>query len=595
MNDRSGAPWNPRRLARLAGMALLALLVLATAYLGPPWFRALVPEAMLRRLVVRLLIAAQVAYGVLLVTMPVVSIALAIVVVRQRRRGVRRPWPARGLAMGVGVLLGLGLAEAAAWSWLAWSRVPMPALKTRFLDAAAEVTRFPDAADDRTVDILVLGESSARGVPYHEWLSVGEIVAWKLREAFPDRRFPVEYLARPGLTLAQVHFWMGSLERRPDLVILYAGHNEFQMRHHWGHPGWRYADESPPARVMLASLAAAYSPLCRFIQQTSERYRMTIPPAKSPGRQLVDVPVYTEAEYAERRYDFHTRLEAMAAYCERVGALLVLVSPPGNDADFEPNRSFLPRRTPKAEREAFAEAFRAAQQVAKADPTEGIAAFEALLTRQPGFAEAHFRLARLLESLGRRKEADRHYVAARDCDGFPMRCTSDFLDAYNEVASRHPGAILVDGPAVLRGLSPRGTAGDNFFTDGLHPSLIGYTGIAQAILRGLHARGAFGWPTSSPAPVVTAADYAEHFGMDAEKWKGICEYAAWFYQQTALIRFDQAARSAKAERYRNARDRIGAGSRPSAVQMPGVGTQIMAPVTGDPRRIGAVDRGPSRR
>ena len=284
----------------------------------------------------------------------------------------------------------------------------------------------------------MLGESSARGVPYHDWLSVGEIVAWKLREAFPDRQFPVEYLARPGLTLDKVHFWMSSLERRPDLVILYAGHNEFQMRYDWAHAARHYRDETPPTPVTLEDLAHKYSPLCRLIQQTVRTYRIALPPPPSVKRQLVDVPAYTAEEYDTRLNDFRTRLEEMTAYCEQVGALVALVIPPGNDADFEPNRSFLPPQTTRAERDAFAAEFRAARQAEDADPDDGIAAYRALLASQPGFAEAHYRLARLLESTGQREEADRHYVAARDCDGFPMRCSSDFQQAYRDVAARTP-------------------------------------------------------------------------------------------------------------------------------------------------------------
>ena len=205
-------------------------------------------------------------------------------------------------------------------------------------------------------------------MPYQDWLSVGEIVAWKLREALPDRRFPVEYLARPGLTLDKVHFWMASLERRPDLVILYAGHNEFQMRYDWAHAARHYRDETPPTRVTLEDLARKYSPLCRLIQQTMRTYRIALPPPPSVKRQLVDVPAYTEEEYATRLNDFRTRLEAMTAYCERVGAQVVLVIPPGNDADFEPNRSFLPPRTTRAERDAFADDFRAARRPRRPTP-----------------------------------------------------------------------------------------------------------------------------------------------------------------------------------------------------------------------------------
>ena len=94
---------------------------------------------------------------------------------------------------------------------------------------------------------------------------------------------------------------------------------------------------------------------------------------------------------------------------------------------------------------------------------------------------------------------------------------------------------------------------------------------------------------------MTPDDCAAHFGMDAKRWKSICDYAAWFYQATALIRFDPTDRTAKAAQYRGAGDRIEAGSCPSDVQMPGVGTRILEPVRIDPRRIGADDRIPATR
>ena len=70
------------------------------------------------------------------------------------------------------------------------------------------------------------------------------------------------------------------------------------------------------------------------------------------------------------------------------------------------------------------------------------ARYAAILERHPGFAEAHFRLARLLERQGRVTEAGRHYLAALDHDGLPIRCPAPFRAAYEEVAtpapSRHP-------------------------------------------------------------------------------------------------------------------------------------------------------------
>ena len=574
------------------------VLIFLVVSLGPLWFHVFFPDPLLRGIYVEFLLAVELTYGILLASLPVASIALTVAQLRARRRRVRRPWLIRGLALCTAMVVGLAIAEGAAWAWLAWTRVPLPSFDPGFPHSprpgtpvvnrsGAGVrlpTQFPDSPGERTLDILVLGESSARGVPYQDWFSVGEIVAWKLQEAFPDRRFPVEHLARPGLTLDQVHSWMTSLQRRPDLVILYAGHNEFQMRYHWGESAVHYADELTPTPVTLEGFARDHSPFCRLIQQTIAKFRISLPPPQEVTRHLVDVPAYTAAEYAAHLDDFRTRLEAMAAYCERVGALVVLVIPPGNDADFEPNRSFVSPQTPRAEREEFARDFEAARRVEEGDPAQGIAAYGALLARQPRFAEAHYRLARLLEAAGRREEANEHYVSARDCDGFPMRCLSEFQNAYREVAARHHRAILVDGPEVLRSLSPRGVVGDNFFTDGLHPSLIGYTGLAQAILQELYARRAFDWPESSPTPVVTPADCAAHFGMNAERWAAVCDYAAWFYQNMAFIRFEPSDRLVKADRYHVASERIEGGSHPDAVGVRGIGAQLVALVSAEPPR-----------
>jgi hypothetical protein len=130
----------------------------------------------------------------------------------------------------------------------------------------------------------------------------------------------------------------------------------------------------------------------------------------------------------------------------------------------------------------------------------------------------------------------------------------------------------VDAPEILRKLSARGTLGDEFFADGLHPSLIGYTELAQAVLKALHARRALGWPESAPPPVVTPAECAAHYGMDDAKWAEICDYAVWFYEMTSYIRYDPTARLAKAKRFREAKHQLKAGKSPESLGIAGIGT-----------------------
>ena len=197
--------------------------------------------------------------------------------------------------------------------------------------------------------------------------------------------------------------------------------------------------------------------------------------------------------------------------------------------------------------------------------------YRRLLERQPRFAESHFRLARLLEQAGHWDEAFRHYVAARDLDGLPMRLPSDFQQAYKDVAARHPRAILVDGPAEFHARADHGLIDDVFFADGFHPSLNGYTVLAQAILTKLREQHVFGWSAEAPLPVVTPLDCAKRFQMDEAKWQEVCDYSAWFYRRIAFIRHDPAERLAKAARYGEAARKLEAGMPVNSVQIPGVG------------------------
>jgi tetratricopeptide (TPR) repeat protein len=160
--------------------------------------------------------------------------------------------------------------------------------------------------------------------------------------------------------------------------------------------------------------------------------------------------VYTEIEYKILLADFQERLEAIVAYAHNLGSLVVLMVPPGNDAGYDPNRSWLPAATPRGEREAFALAILSARRLEEHDPAVAMEQYRALLAAQPSFAEVHYRLAKLLEQSGAWDEAYEHYIAARDRDGYPQWMLTDVQAIYHEVAARYK-CILIDGQAYFLG------------------------------------------------------------------------------------------------------------------------------------------------
>jgi hypothetical protein len=182
----------------------------------------------------------------------------------------------------------------------------------------------------------------------------------------------------------------------------------------------------------------------------------------------------------------------------------------------------------------------------------------------------------LLERASRWDLAYRHYVQARDLDGFPMRIPSSLQEAYRETAARH-GSILIDGQSYFHTISPHGMLDDHLFQDGMHPSLRGQIALAQAVLQALQARRAFGWPEGAPAPLVDPRRCALHFQLGPDQWRRVCLWGILFGDLTCRLRYDPSDRLAMKTRYAAAADQIAAGAPPESVNLPNVG--IPPPVT----------------
>jgi hypothetical protein len=589
MKQAEGLHWGARSW-RLVGIAV----GIAAAVLSPmgllPWLRLLSESAAFHRGVVAILIGLEIAYS-----LSVAAVAAGLVIVgglalRSRRGGQPSPAIARGLLLCVSFLASIVAVEAGTATVMAWnSRTVRPLGMTGLPTSGPLLPRFPEEPRGDEIDLVVLGESSAVGFPCREWLSIGRLVAWGLERGMPSCRVNTEILAHEGDTLEDQHLALSRLSRRPDAVIVYCGHNEFDRRFPPAREVGHYRDRAAPlAPWDIDTRLGLISPLCALIRKVADRHRVGIPPTRFDQRPLVDVPAFTEAEFAERRAGFRRRLEAIVCDCERLGAIPVLVVPPGNDADFEPNRSYLEPEARLEEREAFARAFLAVRRREEADPAGCLARYAELLARHPSFAETHFRLARLLERAGRWQEAYAHYVAARDRDGYPIRCPCALQEAYREVAREHD-ALMIDGQQLFHGAGEHGLLDDRLFHDAMHPSVLGHITLAQGVLRGLHARHAFGWPRDAPTPRLDPVECAAHFGLDSRAWQALCERGAMFYHGVASSRYDSSERNAKREAFRDAARKIADGTRPEAVGLPNIGIPPPSTETGM-----SAGRGPRR-
>ena len=252
--------------------------------------------------------------------------------------------------------------------------------------------------------ILVIGESSGRGEPYHPWLSVAQIAAWRLEKIFPGRQIQVDMWAMGGGILETMHKKLAGLTYRPDALMVYVGHNEFQSRFAWKREVEHYLDDDKVTlgtrRQRAVNSFLNLSSLYQLLDETRERQRLSAMPPRMVTRELVDRPLCTSAETKAIAEDFRRRLASIALYCESIGTLAIFVIPPCNDGGWDPSRSVLAAETAARRRAAFAREVWHARALEAKDRLGAVRNYRELVTRHPEFAETHYRLARLLEQSG---------------------------------------------------------------------------------------------------------------------------------------------------------------------------------------------------
>jgi hypothetical protein len=537
-----------RRARGLAVAVVVALLVAGSMVVPDLW--NFIPRPTRRRLIEGFLFACLVGYGVLLPLSLSGSIFFCIQLVRSRhRKGNWRPW-ARAFLACASILAMLIVAEGGLAGRRAIGTLPDPRLP-----------RTLPTSPHNALRVVVIGSSSARGYPYHPRLSVGQIVAWRLGLAVRGRRVDLEILAHGGANLEGQYRKLSQIKYKPDALIIYCGHNEIWTRYPW-------ARRVRPSTDVV-EWTRRRSPLARLIDEAIDENRVDAPPRAALAPPMIDWPTCDGAERAECLADFRRRMEQILAFCSRLDVLPILVIPPCNEGDWEPSRTVMPASATSEERDAVA------RELESARTTEGeqaAAAYESLLSRWPGLAEAHFRLARLLARRGRFDEARRHFSAAREADGFVSRCPQAFQDVYRDLAAKR--TILIDGPELLRAMSPDGILDFNLFHDAHHPAFRAHVALAAAIVRAMHERGSLGWPVGF-APDFDPAECAAHFKMDKARrsggWAGACARTGTAIRISADELHDPTERLMWADRFEGAANALESGAKPEHLGIPGLG------------------------
>lgn len=365
--------------------------------------------------------------------------------------------------------------------------------------------------------VFVVGESSAAGVPYDVGHAFSAFLQMRLAAELPSRTVEVVNAAVPGYGTRRMLPVVEDIARHePDLLILYAGHNEFAEPRYYAHlvgmdPRLFRAWEAL-ASTRLYALAARLPVIGVDVDPKPPRFDFET--LDNPLQMFAVRTKHLEGEYpsererawAEQHYRFN--VETMTDVVLDAGARVMLVTIGQNFADWPPggasHRDGLDAQSEQKWDAAVAEGDRLA---ASNDCVAALASYESAAKIDDAHAGLHYRVATCARALERWDLARAEYRRASDLDRMPHGAPTRFNEVLREVAVSR-GTLFVDAASALEQASPHRLVGDDQFVDLVHPNLLANERIAATIADALRAAGiplpASEWTGVDPVPPVDA-------------------------------------------------------------------------------------------
>ncbi|MEW6512203.1 MAG: hypothetical protein AB1428_14730 [Bacteroidota bacterium] len=348
-----------------------------------------------------------------------------------------------------------------------------------------------------TFRIFCLGGSTTVGYPYWYNGSFSSFLRDRLHAVFPDRSVEVINMGMTATNSYTVLDLAGDLVRyEPDCFIVYDGHNEF-----YGALGVASRESVGRARWLtltyLRLIHLRTFLLLRDLFSRASRLYGTGAEGEEAGTMMERLARGQYVSIASDTYRqgltiFRENLSDLRELCRSSHIPLILGTQVSNLRDRAP---FIPGEPPGRsvqERLAFQTLMNRGESFLMGnEPDSALVSFEAAATIDSMRADAVYGAGRALDLAGRRRDAERAYIRARDLDQLRFRTSSDFNTVIKDLADRST-AVSVDMEHVFRAHSPDSLIGNNLIVEHLHPNAFGYfllaKGYAEA-LREMHLLG----------------------------------------------------------------------------------------------------------
>jgi len=373
--------------------------------------------------------------------------------------------------------------------------------------------------------IFCLGGSSSFGFPWGAEAAFTSIVGEALAASHPERQ--VEAVNASGVSYAMHRMNIVAdelLAYKPDVFLVYEGHNEFIEPALFGalkHRG--------TSRTRL-EYAMSYSRVYSSIWFAAGRLRDSQRAADGfEARVMRDqTHVYSPQEKEAIVAEFRWRLERLVRRAQAAGIKVVLATVPCNLRQWRPEASTGVASLAEGDRRRWSDLFASGSRFLKSSRFELAAVdLEQAARIAPHHAETQFLLGQAYEGLGRFDDARSSYQRACDEDASPTRRLSGINVTIREIAQQY-GALLVDADRLFEQQSEHGLVGFNLIEDYVHPTRPGHELIARQIWEAMEAAGWFNGKTPAQKEVFDRI-------LAQRRPQTPARNAVWFYNQGVVL------------------------------------------------------------
>jgi tetratricopeptide (TPR) repeat protein len=381
-----------------------------------------------------------------------------------------------------------------------------PWVTRRYFDSTAAALpnlapeTFTREKSPSTFRILCLGESTTAGFPFESQVPFPAQLREILAHAQPRRRIEVLNAGMSAISSYVVLDLLPELlrETKPDLVVVYLGHNEFYGVFGSGStlfPGKKRA-------LVTLALRLQHFHVVQMLKRLVEGLR-SHPATVAENRTLMQNVVGDQEialgsrEYRNTMEAFRINLESIAGLCRDRGVPVVMGNLVSNERDQPPFHSLaLPAGEGERSRHVGSVLGTGDSLLVAGDVGGAKARFLEAWRADSNNADAWYGVARATLAEGDSSGALQWFQCARDRDAMRFRATGEASEIIRAAAGA-TGARFADVAEVFRAASPGGIIGRELMCDHLHPNPRGYFLMAAAFYRGIVSTGLLPPPDSA--------------------------------------------------------------------------------------------------